>query len=187
MRVQRVRSIEAGAAYNLSSLVIGSHTGTHVDPPVHFIPGGATIDELPMEALNGPCQVIEVPTGRARIDAAVVREVPAGTARVLFRTSNSERWRASGAFFDDYVALERGAADALVAAGVRLVGLDAFSIERDPTLTFPVHHRLLGSGVLILEGLLLGDVPAGAYELRCLPLRIAHGDGGPCRALLIAP
>lgn len=187
VRVERVRSIERGAPYNLSALALGSHTGTHVDPPLHFVPGGASIDEVPIEALNGPCEVVAIPREVSRIDRTLAAQVPAGAERVLFRTSNSERWRAGGTFFDDFVALDPGAAEALVEAGVRLVGIDAFSIERDPTGGFPVHHRLLGSGVLILEGILLGSVPAGRYELRCLPLRIAQGDGGPCRALLVAP
>ncbi len=64
------------------------------------------------------------------------------------------------------------------------MGIDALSIESDPTSRFPVHHRLLGAGVLIVEGLRLAGVPPGPYELQILPLRILGGDGGPARAVL---
>jgi arylformamidase len=187
VRVQRVRSIDKGDPYNLSSLDMGSHTGTHVDPPIHFVRGGATIDQVDLHRLNGPCHVHRVPDSVRVIRGVDLAGVPPGVERLLLRTSNSTRWQAGLGFFEDYVALERSAADALVERGVRLVGLDALSIESDPTNRFPVHHRLLGSDVLILEGLRLGDVPPGPYELRLLPLRILHGDGGPARAVLVAP
>jgi arylformamidase len=107
--------------------------------------------------------------------------------RVLFRTTNSVRWRRGDPFFEDFVALTDEAAAGLLDRRVRLVGIDALSIESDPTGRFPVHHRLLKASVAIVEGLVLADVPAGSYELRCLPLRLVDGDGAPCRAVLIAP
>ena len=97
------------------------------------------------------------------------------------------RWSAQLAFFPDYVALAPAAAEALVKKRVRLVGLDALSIENDPSGAFPVHRTLLGRGILILEGLLLEDAPAGEYTLECLPLRLKNGDGGPARATLWGP
>ncbi len=177
-------SLSRGDAYNLSSLRFGSHVGTHVDPPVHFLPGGATIDQVDLEALNGPCEVVEVPPLAGSVGPADVAKVPPGTSRVLFRTKNSERWRERLEFFPDYVALAPAGAEALRARSVRLVGIDSLSIERDPSGRYPVHHTLLGAGVLILEGLLLGEVPAGRYRLACLPLRLRAGDGGPARATL---
>jgi len=183
--VRRVRSIEARDPYNLSELSMSTHTGTHVDPPFHFVPTGPTADQLDLETLNGPCHVLDVPDERRTVDADVIESLPEGTERVLLRTGNSALWAASEAFFPDYVALTMGAADALVRRRVRLVGIDALSIERDSTGTFPVHHRLLGANVLILEGLRLAGVPAQACELRCLPLRLLGGDGAPARAVLL--
>lgn len=182
-----LRSTAKGDPYNLSGLSLGSHTGTHLDPPVHFIPGGATIDQLDLEIFNGPCRVVEVDLRRTSVGTDDVAAVPAGTTRVLFRTSNSARWAKSLTFFPDYVGLTPAAADALVAKQVRLVGLDALSIENDPSGRFPVHHALLGRGVLILEGLLLAAAPAGDGTLECLPLRLRDGDGGPARATLTIP
>jgi arylformamidase len=187
VRVERVRSLERGDAYNLSHLSLGSHTGTHVDPPLHFIPGGTSVDALDLGRLNGRCHVVQVPASVRSIRAADLAGVPRNAERLLLRTSNSDRWAASPAFFPDYVALDPSAAEALAARGLRLVGLDSLSIESDPTERFPVHHRLLGAGVLILEGLRLAGVEPGEYELRLLPLRIVGGDGGPSRAVLVAP
>jgi arylformamidase len=180
-------SLAHGDAYNISLLGFGSHAGTHVDPPRHFLADGVGIDRIDLGALNGPCYVLRVSPGRSSIGTADVAALPPGTDRVLFRTENSERWCTSDSFFEDYVALAPEGAEALLARGVRLVGIDSLSVEADTTGQFPVHHALLGHGTLILEGLLLADVEPGAYELECLPLRIENGDGGPARAVLRAP
>lgn len=180
------RSLDRGDPYNLSALAFGSHAGTHLDPPRHFFADGLPIDRLDLEDFNGPCEVVSVNPARNEVGAEDVARVPPSTRRVLFRTANSDRWRVSGAFFPDYAALTPAAAEALVARQVRLVGIDSLSVELDPTGRFPVHHLLLGNGVLILEGLELADAPPGAYELVCLPLRLQNGDGGPARAVLLA-
>lgn len=182
-----VHSLDRGDPYSVSALSFGSHAGTHVDPPCHFIVGGATVDQLDLDVLNGPCRVADVPPGVRSIGPEEVARLPAGTARVLFRTANSARWRTKLEFFSDYVAVNEAGARELVRRKVRLVGVDALSVESDPSGQFPVHHRLLGEGVLIIEGLLLADVPAGAYELHCLPLDLKGGDGGPARVVLTAP
>jgi arylformamidase len=183
----RIRSMSRGDAYDLSGLSLGSHAGTHVDPPSHFVPGGATTDQLDLGVLNGPCRVVQVASSATSVGVDEVDQVPPRTPRVLFRTANSVRWSTSLTFFPDYLGLTAAAANRLAEKRVRLVGLDALSIENDPTGTFPVHHALLGRGILILEGLLLGDVPPGEYTLECLPLRLRGGDGGPARATLSAP
>jgi arylformamidase len=185
VRLARVRRVDQGAPFNLSSISMGSHSGTHIDPPGHFIPDGTSIDEIPLEVLNGPVQVVHLPDPVRSIGSEALSKVSLDEARVLFRTSNSERWHAGSRYFEDFVGLDPSGAEWLLERGVRLVGVDALSIERDLTGGFPVHRRLLGAGTLILEGLLLGEVPRGSYELRCLPLRLRHGDGGPCRAVLL--
>jgi arylformamidase len=181
------QSIGRGDPYNLSRLTMSSHEGTHVDPPRHFLPDGASIDRIDLDALEGPCQVVDVPAAAPRIGAAEVDRVPPGTTRVLFRTSNSARWASALRFFPDYVAVSLEGALAVRERGVRLVGIDSLSLESDPTGKFPAHHALLGHGVLILEGLLLHDVVPGPYWLECLPLRWRDGDGGPARAVLRSP
>jgi len=186
LAVERLRTLERGDPYNISRLSLGSHAGTHVDPPVHFVPGGRAVDRVDLGSLNGPCRVVETDSRSRTVGPEAVNGLPPGTERVLFRTANSARWARSLEFFSDYVGLSPAAANALVERDVRLVGLDSLSVENDPSGAFPVHHILLGRGILILEGLLLDGVPGGEYLLECLPLRLRDGDGGPARATLLS-
>ena len=181
-----VRSLAKGDPYSVSALRLGSHAGTHVDPPCHFVDGGATIDEVDLSRLNGPCEVLDIAPNVTSIGPADLASLPPNTERVLFRTGNSARWQAALEFFPDYVAVSDAGAAELLRRGVRLVGVDSLSVELDSSGRFPVHHRLLGGGSLILEGLLLDGAPPGQYSLHCLPLRVRHGDGGPARAALTA-
>lgn len=180
-----VQRLDRGGPYNLSRWTLGSHAGTHVDPPRHFFPGGAGADGLDLEILNGPCAVVGVPSDRRQIGPEDVAAIPSGAVRVLFRTENSLRWARGQRFFSDYVSVNPASAKPLLARGVRLVGIDALSVEHDPSGSFPLHRELLGAGVVVLEGLQLAEATPGPYELRCLPLRWSGGDGAPCRAVLV--
>ena len=186
VRVAPIHSLEKGDPYSVSSLTLSSHTGTHVDPPSHFLPDGVGIDRVDVRLLNGPCRVVEIPDDAITVAPEHLGRAPGNPARVLFKTSNSRRWAKREEYFEDYVALSMETADLLGTSGTRLVGIDALSIERDSTGRFPVHHRLLSAGCLILEGARLENVAPGTYELRCLPLRVQNGDGGPARAFLWA-
>jgi arylformamidase len=184
--IHPTHELSKGAAYNLSELSLGSHAGTHIDPPRHFLPGGLPVDRIDLEALNGPCRVVQVPDPHREVSTGDLKGLLHGVTRVLFRTRNSERWARGEPFFPDYVALAPETAEYLAASKFRLVGIDSQSIEKDSTNQYPVHHTLLESGCMILEGLRLAEVPAGEYELRCLPLKLRDGDGAPCRAVLIS-
>lgn len=183
--VRATHELSRGAAYNLSELSLGSHAGTHIDPPRHFLPGGLPVDRIDLEALNGPCRVVHVPDPHREVSTGDLKGLLHGVTRVLFRTRNSARWAQGESFFPDYVAVAPETAEYLAASKFRLVGIDSQSIEKDSTDQYPVHHTLLGSGCVILEGLRLAEVPAGEYELRCLPLKLRDGDGAPCRAVLL--
>lgn len=185
--VRPTDQISRGDAYNLCELSFGTHVGTHIDPPRHFLPNGLPVDRIDLEALNGPCRVVHVPDPHHEVSTGDLKGLLHGVSRVLFQTRNSARWAQGEGFFADYVALAPETAEYLAAAKFRLVGIDSQSIEKDTTNQYPVHHTLLESGCLILEGLRLADVPPGEYELRCLPLKLRDGDGAPCRAVLLAP
>jgi arylformamidase len=174
-----------GDSSNVSMLNFGAHTGTHVDAPAHFIEGANTIDKLPLEVLIGPARVIHVPEDLTEIDSAFLSGCDLdGVERVLFRTRNSGFWDQS--FRKDFTHLLPEAAALLVAKGVKLAGCDYLSIEKFHSGHHRTHLTLLSNGVVIVEGLNLGEVPAGDYELICLPLKIADGsgDGAPARAVL---
>lgn len=159
------------------------HTGTHVDAPLHYIPGGRTIDCMPPDATVGEARVVHV-TG-AMIDAGVVREIaPQQGERILFRTSNSDRCWCGACFRKRYVSVLPEAARLLAKAGVRAVGIDYLSIGPYGAEGDETHTILLAAGVWIIEGLNLSGVEPGPYELVCLPLKIEGGDGAPARAIL---
>jgi arylformamidase len=170
VRLERVSSIADGAIANISRLDFGVHTGTHVDAPVHFADGAAGAEALPLDVLVGPCVVVEGLEPEA---------VPAGAERVLFKTPNSRLWEQEE-FSDDFVKLDGAAARALVASGVRLVGIDYLSIGDEEA-----HHVLLEAGVVAVEGLDLRGVEPGEYRLVCAPLKLVGADGAPARVLLL--
>jgi arylformamidase len=173
---------------NVSGLCFGAHTGTHVDAPAHFIEGAAKVESLPLDSLIGEAEVIEVPRDRPAVDEAfVTAKCAPGTTRFLFKTRNSAFWSESHPeFHNDFTYLDLDAAKKLVQQGLKLVGIDYLSIEKFGQEKHETHVALLSHGVVILEGLNLSEVPAGRYELICLPLRLrtSLGDGAPARAVL---
>ncbi|HEU5130514.1 MAG TPA: cyclase family protein [Pyrinomonadaceae bacterium] len=182
------RSLSSGDDANVSMLNFGAHTGTHVDAPAHFIEGAPMIESLPLDVLIGAAQVIEVPDDVYAIDEEfVLAHCDADTTRVLFKTRNSAFWSESElVFHTDFTYLDLNAAQRLVGQGIKLVGIDYLSIEQYDAPKNDTHLALLSHGVVILEGLNLTDIPAGKYELICLPLRLRNskGDGAPARAVL---
>lgn len=158
-----------------------THLLTHVDVPAHFIPHGATLDELPLRRFQGPALVVDIAG-----DIVTPADIPLEIAgmNILFRTTNSsigedEPYRA------DYVYVSAEAARLLSARGANLVGIDYVSIDGPADEHFTTHRILLGADVLILEGLRLADVQPGRYQLWAAPLKISGGDGAPTRALLV--
>jgi arylformamidase len=187
--VRPSKRISEGDAANVSELRIGTHTGTHVDPPVHFVEGTDPIDLVSLDVLYGQAVVADL-TGVAAIGPTELEGLglPEGTERLLCRTKNSELWtRMPVEFPDDYVAVTPEGARWLVDRGLRLVGVDFLSVEAKGAGGHPVHHTLLENGVVIVEGLNLSEVEPGDYTFACLPLRITDGDGGPARAMLVEP
>jgi arylformamidase len=116
----------------------------------------------------------------------VTRSVKQGTERVLFKTRNSAFWREGNTFRKDFTHLDLPAANYLVDLGIKLVGIDYLSIEKFRSPNHETHLAFLTKGIVILEGLNLSNITPGSYELICLPLKLADGDGdgAPARAVL---
>jgi arylformamidase len=175
---------EKGDPSQVSFLHVGSHAGTHMDAPRHFLPGRAGVDAARLEYLVGPCQVVDC----RGLKSVSLREIAgldvAAAPRVLFRTDNSERLASRNEFFEDYVAVEEAAARGLVERGAVLVCVDGLSIDPYHAPNPGAHLALLEAGKVIIEGLCLAGIEAGRYELICLPLRIKDCDGSPVRAVL---
>lgn len=181
--IRRVQDLAKGDGANVSLIAMGSHTGTHIDAPGHFIVGGKTIDQLPLEAMNGTAKVFDV-RGNHEITAELLSryEIEAGDI-VVFKTDNSEAFRGD-TVLTDYVTLDYEAAVYLAEKQVKLVGIDYMTIERPRAKRISgqnVHTILLSREVLIVETLDLSKVEEGSYRFYCFPLNIIGADGVPVR------
>ena len=180
------QAISRGDGANVSRLDLGSHTGTHVDAPKHFFDDGAGVDSLALDVLVGPARLIAFADSVMSIGEAELRAHDlTGVTRVLIKTRNSA-WLASGSteFHPDYTYVAPDGAAYLVSMGVQLVGVDYLSVEQFHSGHHKTHRTLLERGVVIVEGLVLSEVPAGDYDFVCLPLKLAGLDGAPARAIL---
>lgn len=184
VRITRTMDLEDGDAATVSTLSIGSHTGTHMDAPLHFIKSGKAMDEMPLSATIGPAQVVEIDDPQAIRVEDVRRHAIGAGARVLFKTRNSTRRWAEREFMKDFVYLTTEAARWLVQQSVRTVGVDYLSVGGYQKNGSEVHQVLLSEDIWIIEGLDFSAVQPGNYDLICLPLKIARGDGAPARAVL---
>jgi len=179
-------AIERGDAANVSRLCCGIHTGTHVDAPNHFIEGSRRVHELEFDKLIGKCRVIEIDKSALAVETKHLENLE-GVERVLFKTRNSDFWsEPEKGFRKDFTYIAPDAAKSLVNLDIKLVGIDYLSVEKFGAETFDTHITLLEKEVVIIEGLNLREVPAGDYELICLPLKIVGGtgDGAPARTIL---
>jgi arylformamidase len=185
-KIYRFSDVDLGAKVTMSMLEIISHTGTHIDAPRHFIPGGSTISDMALDATVGPARVIEIKDPQTvKMQELKKHNIKKGD-RILCKTRNSPLVYESPKFIEDYVYLDIDAASYLAEKRVNLFGLDCITIGniKDEESVIKTHTILLEAGIYILEDCALGGVPAGEYELLCLPLLMYHGDAGPCRAIL---
>ena len=185
-RVYRFFDVNKGDPVTMARLELCSHDGTHIDAPLHFIPGGSTIDKMSIETTNGPCRVIEIKDEKditvKELEPYKIKE----GERILFKTKNSPHVYKDRVYNGVWVALLPETAEYLVTKKIRIVGLDYLTVAHTepPQSINKVHRALLNAGIYILEAINLDGVPAGNYEMMCLPIRIENGDAGPCRVIL---
>ena len=187
IRITQPRHFDKGDHAVVSHLDLGAHSGTHVDAPAHFVPGGALLDSIPLDRFVGPARVVRIPDNVDLITPELLNQacLSLESERVLFRTRNSILWTQGHTTFDErFCAISEAGAHWLIERGTRLVGIDYLSVAPYAD-TGPTHRTFLQSGVVLLEGLDLSDVDPGIYHLVCLPLRIAGVEGAPARAILI--
>lgn len=185
IHIEPQQDMSKGDSSNVSLLSLGSHTCTHVDAPLHMIPGGAGVDKLPFDALIGPAILCRFGDDVMAVTEALLRTQPLqGHERVLLKTRNSGFIR-DHHFHRDYTYLAPDGAEYLASLGVRLVGIDYLSIEEFHSGHHRTHTTLLGRGIVIVEGLDLSGPAPGTYQLTCLPVLLAGIDGAPARAVLV--
>jgi len=184
-RIERLKDRDKGDPVSLMELQIIDHVGTHVDAPLHFIPGGKTIDKMPVNATMGRARVLEIKNPKAiTLEELEPHNLRRGE-RILFKTRNSSLYK-TGEFTEDYVYFATEVAQYMADKGLKAVGLDYISIgtpqNRDSIRD--THSILLENGVYIIEGINLEKVKPGRYDLICLPLLLDRGDAGPARAIV---
>jgi len=176
-----VTRIEKGDSSNTSRLALCTHTGTHIDAPWHFEENGLRLDQIDPQVFFGEAMLIDV----GNVDIVTAKDL--GTerlpSRILIKTRNSEH-APDGPFRQDYVALSYDAAQRLADEGAQLVGVDGLSVAPYRQPGQETHHRLLRSGVVVVEGLCLSEFRQGVYPFVVLPLSLEGADGSPCRAFL---
>ena len=166
----RISDIELHASFTLTSFSMGAHAGTHIDAPSHLIRGGITIDEIPLSTLIGPVLVLSV-TNTVDIQSLMPLN-DYNIPRVLLKTQEA----------DGYLTAD--VAEWVTKQGVKLIGVDAVSIDPPGEKSLIAHHILLGAGVIIVEGLDLTKIHSGLYNLFCLPLKLKGLEGAPARVVL---
>lgn len=172
---------EETGSVNIGKLTMSTHMGTHVDAPFHFLNDGETIEELPIDVYIGRARVI-VLENIEQVTQEVLEKVDlGGVERVLFKTTAQ---RDLTKFPEHFVTIGGDVAPYLKAQGVRLIGVDAPSVDDETSKSLDAHHALQQNGIYILENIVLDEVEAGDYELIALPLKIVGADGSPVRAVL---
>ena len=175
-------------------ITVGTHTGTHVDAPRHFIKNGTTIENIDLSKFYGPCIILEFQSlsDKAEVTVEMLKEKLEGRTpeRILFRYDWDKKL-GSLAYYSDHPYLSESACEYLVEIGVKLVGFDAPMPDnpingKGTKKDSPNHTILLGNDIVILEYLSnLGSISSPNFILSAFPLKIAEGDGSPVRAVAI--
>ena len=184
-QLEPLQRMDQGDAANVSAVRMSLHTGTHVDAPWHFGEGERTVEAIPLHQLIIQARVLDCTHVHQAISRADLEGKLEGVRAVLFKTTNSGLLAGRQPFTPDFVHLDESAADYLVEQQMLTVGVDYLSVESYHAVQAPVHHRLLGSNISIVEGLDLSPVTPRDYLFIVLPLKIEGADGAPARAILI--
>jgi arylformamidase len=177
-------SIADGSSVNLSSLTTSPHVGTHADAPIHVQDGWPGAHELPLDAFYGPAVVIDVTSASGELSFADIEPAISQhrLERLLLKTGSGI---AGGVFPESWPALSEQCARTLLGLGLRLLGVDAPSVDSRESKNLAVHKMLFAGGAFLVENLDLRRIQPGAYELIALPLKVMALDAAPLRAVLI--
>lgn len=171
----RTHAEYAEHGYRVTEVTLGTHTGTHLDAPAHFLPEGVGVEALPLTALVGPARVANLHDPQLTV---------APGERLLLRSGWSAHW-SEPEYFERFPGLPEDLAERLAAAPAALVGLETPSLHPDADIDARLHQRLLGAGVVIVEGLVgLMELPERIF-LAALPLPLQGLDGSPCRVIAL--
>lgn len=182
---QYVKSFDKGDKVNISRISCSMHLGTHIDAPYHKTDNGKKLSELPLDRFMGDAYVFDL-TGV--VNCITFKDVEdlnlRGCTICLFKTKNSDLWKASK-FYRDYIFIDKEAARLLAAKGVKAVGIDYLSVDKFEAEAPYTHNIFFEENILVYEGLDLSGVNEGQYYFIGLPLRVQNAEGSPVRAILL--
>lgn len=169
------------ADYYESRMDMDMHCGTHIDAPLHMLKGGDTIEKYDLSKFIGDCKVFDLTDVDEAIRKKDIENLDIQKDDiVIFKTKNSF----DQGYNPKFVYIEEDAAMYLSEKGIKTVGIDAMSIERDKK-EHPSHKIILGANIGVIEDLYLKNVGQGQYFLSALPLNIRGSEASPIRAVLI--
>lgn len=174
--------IADGSSVNVSSITSSPHVGTHADAPLHVRDGWPGSHELPLEPFHGECIVVDVAEHDGEIELRKLDFLPARVERLLLKTG---RTIAAGSFPGDWPTLSEDCARELLGRGLKLLGVDAPSVDLRDSKSLPVHKMVFSGNACILENLDLRRTPPGSYKLIAFPLKLMALDAAPVRAVLM--
>lgn len=177
---ERTWRMEDGSPVNVGRMTMSTHSGTHGDAPLHYAEDGIDAASMDLAPYLGPCLVVDARRAGAKVRIGDLPHLDSAD-RVLFRTYDRfphDTWDSA------FKPIDEGVIHWLAEQGVKLIGTDAPSVDPQESKTMDAHKAVLKHDMRILEGLVLDDVPEGSYELIALPLKVAGGDAGLCRAVL---
>ena len=173
--------IGPGCPVNVSAIMMSPHLGAHADAPLHYGVGAPAIGTVDLAPFLGPCRVVHALDRGALITRDHLEHAAAGLPpRLLVRTCH----RAPTEWSPTFSAFAPPTIAWLASLGIRLVGIDSQSVDPADSKALDSHQQLLKHDMRVLENLVLDDVDEGDYELIALPLKLAHADASPVRAVL---
>ena len=173
-RKEIMLKISEGDICNLSSLHMCAHNGTHVDAPYHFLEDGKKIDEDALEKFIGMAYVAD--------HEGIVTAEDAGL--ILQKAKAADERAVKKILIKGRSVISYEAAEVFEREGIELIGNESQTVGPEDAPK-AVHLRLLGSEVVLLEGIRLSAVPEGVYFLNAAPINLGGADGAPCRAVLV--
>ena len=206
--VQHAEHTSGGYYYASNRIEMPEHGGTHIDAPIHFSQGKQTLDEIPIDRMLGSGVRIDVAEqcGQDRNYRVTVSDferweiqhgrIPSG-AIVLLDTGFAKFWPDRKEYIGTELRGEEGvrtlhfpglhpdaAAWLVWERQVKAVGINTASIDYGQSTTFDTHVALLSQNVPVFENLAnLHDLPVRGFDVIALPMKIAHGTGGPLRII----
>ena len=170
--------------FMVSEIRICSHSGTHIDAPRHYFPGGQSVDSIDPGRLIGPVVVVDskVKSGEIAADCFASEIMEEDCKRLLIKTGFSYE----NNFREDYPYLRDDAARLIADAGLLCFGIDTPSIDPHEGCG-ENHRRILSESIPVIELLDLSEVNSGSYFMYALPLRLGGLDGSPARVILTDP